>query len=411
MRVKLAAQGNNEVFFSSALVLRPLPRHGSLIALSFPRPMLPPRTAALLLANAPMLLPDLAGRLIAAAGGIAEAHAQLRDGWCPDGAPRKTVAELRDWLQTADTSALEATMHRLQARLLLPTDAEFPEALKYIPEPPQWLFVQGQLPVGRGVAIVGSRATSAYGLQCTDMFASFLARSGICVVSGMAYGIDAAAHRAAIMAGGTTVAVVGTGLGMVYPTAHRRLSGDIAAHGAVVSEFPFDAQPLRWHFPIRNRLVSGMTVATIVVEAGEKSGSLITARLAANQGRDVFAVPADITRATARGCLQLLAQGEAAALYSVDQLAQALGIGTQPALPLGGDAADDDNAEPAPMPVPPWATEHEAVWRALLPGPAMADEVCQATGLPVSQVLSTLAVWHVQSLILQAPGGAYYLRG
>jgi len=203
----------------------------------------------------------------------------------------------------------------------------YPERLKRLPDAPPLLLVRGDVGAltARSVAIVGSRAATVYGLCAAREFAGELAREGITIVSGLAFGVDAAGHRAALEAGGRTVAVQACGIDIVYPAVHAELASEIAASGAVVSEFALGTRPLRAYFPLRNRSISALSRAVIVVEARERSGSLITARLAADQGVDVFAVPGPITAPTSAGTNRLLRDGAWVAVEPSDVL-DVLGI-------------------------------------------------------------------------------------
>lgn len=191
-------------------------------------------------------------------------------------------------------------------------DNDYPELLREIPNPPLLLFVVGNLQLlsSLQVAIVGSRNPTPTGLETARDFAASLASAGLVITSGFALGIDAASHQGAMLASGKTIAVMGTGLNRTYPSSHRKLAEKIIAGGGVLlSEFPLDAAAQAWHFPLRNRIISGLSLGTLVVEATMRSGSLITARLAGEQGREVFAIPGSIYNSAARGCHYLLRQG------------------------------------------------------------------------------------------------------
>lgn len=194
-------------------------------------------------------------------------------------------------------------------------DSDYPQALLNIPDPPLLLYVKGRLDLlnTAALAIVGSRNATPQGLGNAEAFAESLSNAGLCIISGMAHGIDAAAHRGALRGhgsnGGSSIAVVGTGLDKVYPAANRDLAHALAQQGALISEFPLGTPPLPANFPRRNRIISGMSLGCLVVEASLQSGSLITARLALEQGRDVFAVPGSIHSPQSRGCHALLKQG------------------------------------------------------------------------------------------------------
>ena len=197
------------------------------------------------------------------------------------------------------------------ARALGRADAEYPARLREIPDAPETLSVRGRLleEDALAVSIVGSRRATFYGLEVAELLAADLAARGVTIVSGLARGIDAAAHRGALRVGGRTIAVLGSGLDVVYPPEHRRLADEIAARGAVVSQFAPRTPPLPQNFPVRNQVIAAMSLAVVVVEAAERSGSLITARLAAELGREVLAVPGRITAAESRGANRLLQDG------------------------------------------------------------------------------------------------------
>ena len=192
-------------------------------------------------------------------------------------------------------------------------DARYPENLREITVPPEQLYVRGSFAAedALGVAIVGSRAATSYGLAVAERLAAGLAARGVTVVSGLARGIDSAAHRGALRVGGRTIAVLGSGVDVIYPPENRRLAGEIASHGAVVSQFEPGTRPLAGHFPARNRVIAGLALAVVVVEAAEKSGSLITAGLAGEMGREVMAVPGLLTSAQSVGAHRLIQDGAA----------------------------------------------------------------------------------------------------
>ncbi|HYS93496.1 MAG TPA: DNA-processing protein DprA [Candidatus Acidoferrales bacterium] len=192
-------------------------------------------------------------------------------------------------------------------------DARYPENLREITTPPERLYVRGRFAEddALAVAIVGSRAATSYGLAVAERLAADLAARGVTVVSGLARGIDSAAHRGALRAGGRTIAVLGSGVDVIYPPENRRLAGEIESHGAVVSQFEPGTRPLSGHFPARNRVIAGLALAVVVVEAAEKSGSLITAGFAGEMGREVMAVPGLLTSAQSVGAHRLIQDGAA----------------------------------------------------------------------------------------------------
>lgn len=196
-------------------------------------------------------------------------------------------------------------------KILTPEDKEYPVNLKYIFDPPILLYVKGEIRKedALSLAIIGSRRASFYGLSCAEKFSAELASRGFTIVSGMARGVDSSAHRAALRQGGRTIAVMGSGFGHIYPQENRRLAEDIAQSGAVISEFPIDALPLRQNFPQRNRVISGLSLGVLVVEAARNSGALITADFALEQGREVFALPGKVDSDNSFGTNSLIKQG------------------------------------------------------------------------------------------------------
>ena len=235
---------------------------------------------------------------------------------------------------------------RIGIRILALSDPDYPELLSGITDPPVVLYIRGTLAdTDRfAVAIVGSRATSPYGVQQARNLSESLARSGITIVSGMALGIDAEAHRAAIRAGGRTLAVLGSGLDVIYPMENRNLYFEVAQSGALVSEFPLGSDPEKANFPKRNRVISGLSLGTVVVEATQNSGSLITARSALEQGREVFAVPGRVGAPNSKGTHALLRQGARLVESASDILAELKGV-------LGGYLSDKHrNIEPESCP-------------------------------------------------------------
>lgn len=230
-------------------------------------------------------------------------------------------------------------------------DPEYPQRLLETADPPTLLYVKGQLDLLNrpALAIVGSRNATAQGIANAEAFSEVLARAGLVIVSGLALGIDAAAHRGSLRAaggsGGATLAVIGTGIDRVYPARNRDLARDIAAHGTLVSEFPLGTPAIAANFPRRNRIISGMARGVLVVEAAERSGSLITARLAGEQGRDVFAIPGSIHSPLSKGCHRLIQQG-AKLVDNAEDILEELGLNvTGAAAPVAGEPADAGMAQ------------------------------------------------------------------
>jgi len=277
------------------------------------------------------------------------------------------------------------------------TDAAYPSPLRMIADPPSPLYVRGDVVSSdaRAVAIVGTRRASAYGANVARVLGTELARAGVTVVSGLARGIDAAAHQGAIEAGGRTIAVLGCGVDVVYPPEHKRLLAQVVARGAAVSEHPPGTPPLRHHFPRRNRIISGLSLGVIVVEGRDDSGALITASAAAEQGREVFAVPGLIFDARSRAPHRLLQEG-AKLVACVEDVLEELRL---PALPLAV-AAPEARLEGL----------EERVYAQVDLEPAHIDQLAQRAGLPVGQVARSLLTLECRGLIEALPGQRYTRR-
>ncbi|MHB1140134.1 MAG: DNA-processing protein DprA [Sulfuricaulis sp.] len=281
--------------------------------------------------------------------------------------------------------------------LLVWTDPDYPALLREIADPPVMLYVIGRRQVlsNPQLAIVGSRNPSPMGRENAQAFARSLAAAGLTVTSGLALGVDGAAHRGALAAGGATIAVTGTGLDRVYPARHRELAHEIAVHGALVSEFALGTPPLPENFPQRNRLISGLSLGTLVVEAALQSGSLITARLAAEQGREVFAIPGSIHAPQARGCHALIRQG-AKLVETAQDILEELG-------PLASvaRASAPENAAPAPTLDAPMA----ALLQQIGHDPVSVDVLIERSGLTADAVSSMLLQMELNGLVSSCPGG------
>jgi DNA processing protein len=274
----------------------------------------------------------------------------------------------------------------------------FPRLLTEIPDPPAVLFMRGDLRPqdALSIAIVGSRHATHYGLAQAERLAGSLSRAGLTIISGLARGIDGAAHRGALAAGGRTIAVLGSGLLNVYPPEHADLAVEVARNGALLSESPPRAQPLAGVFPQRNRLISALSLGVIVVEAAERSGALITARHAMEQGRDVFAVPGRVDSRMSRGPHRLIRDG-AKLVETADDVLEELG-------PLVA-ATTRDNGQAIHHPAELLLNEPEQqVLAAVKSDPTTIDQVITASGLPAPQVLSTLSVLEMRHLIRRVSG-------
>jgi DNA processing protein len=288
--------------------------------------------------------------------------------------------------------------------LLTADDPRYPPQLAAIRGMPPALFVEGDPAVLSlpQVAIVGSRAPTATGRETGFDLAAQLAAAGFAITSGLAEGIDGQAHRGALAARGVTIAVCGTGLDRVYPAAHRELAAGIAASGALVSEFPIGTPPRSQNFPRRNRLMSGLARGVLVIEAAARSGSLITARLAGEQGREVMAVPGSIHNPLARGCHRLIKDG-AALVETIDDVLAALGVSLATGAPITarktGDGADNPGGA--------LDSDAEMLLNALGFEPAGLDRLVQRTGLAAHSVISKLQLLELEGRVETLAGGRY----
>jgi len=301
--------------------------------------------------------------------------------------------------QAAEFETEFAWLAEADSALLTFTDPRYPPLLREIPDPPPLLFVRGNpevLAVPQ-VAVVGSRNPSRGGSENARAFSESLARSGLAITSGLALGIDASAHQAALDSGGHTIAVAGTGLDRVYPAAHRELAHAIAGHGALVSEFPLGTPPRREHFPRRNRLISGLSLGVLVVEAALKSGSLITARYAAEQGREVFAIPGSIHSPLSRGCHALIRQG-AKLVETAQDILEELGALARFAMSTPTDPV------PARSPDDP---RHVQLLELMGHDPVDMDALIAMSGLTAGMVSSMLLHMELHGLVEARPGGKY----
>jgi DNA processing protein len=270
-------------------------------------------------------------------------------------------------------------------------DAAYPRSLLEIPDPPALLYVRGrsELLATYGLAIVGSRNGTAQGLANAETFARTLSRSGLTIVSGLALGIDAAAHRGALDGPGSTIGVLGTGIDVTYPARNAELFAALAGRGAIVSEFPLGAPPAAANFPRRNRIISGLARGVLVVEAALDSGSLITARLAGDQGRDVLAVPGSIHSPLSKGCHALIKQGAKLVESAQDVLDE-----------LGGVAS-------TPTPSRETPEETHALLRHMGHDPCNVDTLCRRSGLTADVVSAMLLQLELDGRVTSLPGGRY----
>ena len=325
-------------------------------------------------------------------------------------APAELPPPLRDYLRAPDWPGVEQDMRWLEQprnALLAISDPAYPALLRQLTNPPTVLFLHGDpdllsLPQ---LAVVGSRSPTTGGRRNAHEFAGRLAAAGLVISSGLATGIDAAAHQGALAADGLTLAVTGTGLDRVYPAKNRTLAHDIALHGLLVSEFPTGTPPLAANFPRRNRILAGLSLGTLVIEAALQSGSLITARLATEAGREVFALPGSIHNPLARGCHALIRDG-AALVESADQVLEELA----PLIPRSGIAPRDAPASPS-VPTATVDPQHIELLEAMGYDPVTTDDLVERTGFPAAEVSSILLLLELQGHVSSSPGGMFTRLG
>ncbi len=337
----------------------------------------------------------LASRFGGAVGVIGATAAELVAAGCPAAAVRRlhapeTLAEAR-----AEFARIAAAGGRL-----VPIDAaEYPAPLRQVHDAPLHLIAKGTpLTAGPAVAIVGARRATSYGREIAERLAAGLADAGVTVVSGLARGIDSAAHEGALMARGRTVAVLGSGIDVVYPSEHADLAARITATGTLLSELPVGTAPLPAHFPARNRILAGMTQGTIVIEAAERSGSLITARLANEHGREVFAVPGRVDSPLSYGAHILIRDGATLVRELDDVLAE-----IAPALRSRAGSAPDAVGAPD--------GDAAGLVEILAAGPLSADDLVRASGRTPQEIIANLLDLELRGVVRRDPGGEFRLTG
>lgn len=341
---------------------------------------------------------EAARRLLAAFGSaqaVFQAGTEARRAVLPPALAQRLGVEPEDF--NAQWEAVAAWLvAQPQRHVLTLGDADYPAALLQTADPPLLLFAQGRLALlaRPALAIVGSRSPTPAGAENAQAFAAHFSRQGWAVVSGLARGVDGQAHLGALQGPGSTIAVVGTGLDRVYPARHLALARRIAEQGLLLSEFPLGTPPLRENFPQRNRVIAGLARGTLVVEAALQSGSLITARLAAEAGREVFALPGSVHSPQSRGCHALIKQG-AKLVESASDILEELG---QPAAPL-------------PEPLAPEAAPADALLLALGHDPASLDALLARTGLPVGTLNARLLELELAGQVARLPGGLFQRCG
>jgi DNA processing protein len=311
-----------------------------------------------------------------------------------DGFPRALADNISRWQEFADPAAELKKAADLGAHVITAEDDEYPSALREIHDPPIVLYVRGRLTERdrNAVAVVGSRKATHYATESAKKLSFQMAYAGLTVASGLARGIDTAAHQGALAAKGRTIAVIGSGLGELYPPENAELADRIAASGAVVSEFPIGTKPDRQTFPIRNRIVTGLSFGVLVVEAGANSGALISANMAAEQGRTLYAVPGRIDAPSALGSNRLIQQG-AKLVITVDDILDDLPLvfREKPDLPAAAPAVD-------------LTPDQQKILEAIGTEETSLDSVIATSGLTAAVVSSTLLALEIRRLVKQLPG-------
>lgn len=315
------------------------------------------------------------------------------------GLDRRALTNLLQVRRSANLDEMLRAVEALGVTVLTLDDPDYPALLREIPDPPPVLYIKGCFIESDqwAVAFVGTRHATMYGRDMAAQLVDSLVQSGITIVSGLALGIDGAAHKAALQAGGRTIAVLGSGIDRVYPTEHARLAEEIASRGVLVTEFPPGTPPDGKNFPIRNRIISGLSLGVVVVEAPEASGALLTADRAAEQGRDVFAVPGNVTLRNSLGTNRLIQSG-AKLVITAEDILDELNL-THPSVETRTRLREIVPSDPV-----------EAVLvQHLSDSPLHIDDLCQLCGLPITQVSSTLALMELKGLVRRLEGMVYTL--
>lgn len=317
------------------------------------------------------------------------------------GITKQSIERMREAAERNLAKTYEA-MDRYEIQVLFLDDPAYPAQLKQVPDPPLYLFVRGELkPTDiKSVAIVGTRNITEYGSGIAEKLAADLAAHGFVVVSGLARGIDTFAHRGALRGKGRTLAICGCGLDVVYPSENKQLMADIIDNGACLSEYPPGVQPLNWHFPARNRIISGLSQAVVVVESGTKSGALITVDYALEQGKEIFAVPGNVHRMQSRGPHSIIKQGA----YLAESVDDILAVLENRALPLENsvigstfDVAPRDDLS---------ATENRLMLL-LDVEPKFIDDLAAAAQMSAAEVNATLVMLEIKGVAKRLPGNTF----
>jgi len=316
-----------------------------------------------------------------------------------EGVTARLAANIRDHQVSAEIKRELNRVNQNGIQVVTYANPAYPPLLREIPDPPPYLYVCGNLEGLEGnIAVVGSRNATPYGIKTAVRLCRDLVQSGATVVSGMAIGIDTAAHEGALSAGGKTVAVLGSGLGRIYPVENLNLFHRISEKGAVITEFPYLAEPEAHHFPMRNRIISGMSLGTVVVEASRKSGSLITARLAAEQNREVFAVPGSIQSFKSVGTHTLIKQGAKLVEHAKDIIEE-----LPPMFEIAGAEGLDTEIKTNKT-ISALSPEERKVYKALGPYPIHIDDIVRTTCIEAGKLSGILLKLEIKGIVQQSPG-------
>jgi DNA processing protein len=325
--------------------------------------------------------------------------ASLEDLLQVEGVPSRVATAIRNHKISAEIHRELERIDQKGIQVVTMADPQYPPLLREIPDPPPYLYVYGTLDGSTGnIAVVGSRNPTAYGMTTTRNLCADLAVRGLTIVSGMARGIDTAAHEGALIGKGKTIAVLGSGLDRVYPSENLKLFHRISRNGAVISEFPLLTEPEAHNFPIRNRVISGVSLGTVVVEASRKSGSLITARLAVEQNREVFAVPGSVQSFKSTGTHTLIKQGAKLVEHAQDifeELGPAFGA---------RDTEEIKIQHPTDKHLPPLSPDEALVYKSLGPYPEHIDDLVRKTSMEPGKLSGILLKLELKGMVLQSPG-------
>ena len=359
--------------------------------------------------------PRTANQLLSRFGSPAGVFAASRLALQKEGLKPDTIQELQDSSILEKASAEIERLEKLNAQVITLEDDEYPDLLREIHDPPIALYVRGDLQKALerpALAVVGSRRCSTYGVNVAESLSRDLASHGLTIVSGLARGIDAAAHRGALEATGQTIAVVGTGLETTYPKEHKKLEEQIIANGAVISEFPLGTPPLPQNFPYRNRILSGLCFGVLIIEASEHSGSLITARLAYEQGREVFAVPGNITSQTSFGPNFLIKDGAKLVQIWRDVVDELPREAKEKLFGIERPAAASAKSNVQPIFEAVDLTDAERKILEILSAdvPAHIDQLLLSSELDSSELMSALLGLEMKDRIRQLPGKSFIKR-